>query len=388
MGEQLRIFHLLSEHDLFSESYGGAVSRWVANIARLDDSVVVVTTETDGTWNISAERVLMVPKLKHYRRIRQYVGSRKFWQVRKLLIRHFFAPLIDAAGPGDLVWVHNRPESAAAIAPLLKKKGAKMVLHMHNSHVRYATPPMERELAGVQMVYVSRFLQKEAEGLSAIWANGIVLYNGTDGSLFRPKPPLDLANPSSKALRILLVGRLVHDKGAHVLVEALKRLSDRAVPVIGVIVGAGGFRNSVDSPYVRQLKADAAANTEFRGHLAGQPLLDEFQRADVFCAPSVWDEPFGLVLLEAMASGLPVIAARSGGMPEALQYGGGVIIEKSSVEALEEAIESFVNNPELRLAIARQGIESFEKYFTWPIVFREYRSIVERVMAPNSSSRP
>jgi len=382
----LRIFHLLSEHDLFSEPYGGAISRWVANMARLDESIVVVTSEADGTWDIPTNRVLMVPKLKRYRRIRQYLGSRKFWPVRKLLVRNFFSPLIEAAGPGDLVWVHNRPESAAAMAPLLKKNGAKMVLHMHNSHLHYATPPMERELADIQMVYVSRYLQKEAEGLSATWANGIVLYNGADGSMFRPKKPLELAPKSSLGLRVLFVGRLVPDKGAHVLVEALKRLGARGVPVTGVIVGAGGFRNGVDSPYVLKLKTDAAPNTEFRGHLAGQTLLDEFQAADVFCVPSVWDDPFPLTPLEAMASGLPVIAARSGGVPEALQYGGGVIVEKGSVESFEAAIERFVNEPELRLATARQAVDSYEKHFTWPIVRREFRAIVDRVMAAELKS--
>ncbi len=384
----MRIFHLLSERELFSEPYGGAISRWVANVARLDESVVVVTSEADGTWDIPASRVLMVPGLKKYRRIRQYLGSRKFWPPRKILVQSLIGPLVERAGPEDLVWVHNRPEVAAALAPLLKKTGAKMVLHMHNSHLRYATPPMERELAGTQIIYVSRYLQKEAEGMSSTWANGTVLYNGADGSLFRPKKPLGLAPKSGTGLRVLFVGRLVADKGAHVMVEALKRLANRGVPVTGVVVGADSFNNGAETPYVRDLKGDAPPNVEFRGHLNGQALLDEFQMADVFCVPSVWDDPFPLSPLEAMASGLPVIATRSGGVPEALQYGGGVIVEKGSVESLEAAIESFVQDPELRLTTAKQALDSFEKHFTWPIVRREVRSIVDRVMSAEYTSAP
>jgi spore coat protein SA len=376
----LRIFHLLSEHELFSEPYGGAISRWVANVTRLDESTVVVTSEADGTWDIPSDRVLTMPKLKRYRQVRHYFGSRQGWPLRKFLVRALCAPLIELAEAGDLVWVHNRPETAAAIAPLAKAKGVTIVLHMHNSHLRYTTPSMLRDLEGIQTVYVSRYLQKEAEGFSPNWSNGIVLYNGADGSLFRPKKPLELAPKSARGLRILFVGRLVPDKGAHVLCEALKRLAQREVAVTGVIVGADGFRNGTDSEYVTELKSKAASNTEFRGHLAGQALVDEFQAADLFCVPSVWDDPFPLSPLEAMASGLPVIASRSGGVPEALQYGGGVIVEKGSVEELEAAIERFVASPELRLGTAKKAVESFEKHFTWPIVRREFRAIVDRVM--------
>jgi len=109
------------------------------------------------------------------------------------------------------------------------------------------------------------------------------------------------------------------------------------------------------------------------------PLGDLFRDADIFCCPSVWDEPFGMVNVEAMASQLPVVATRSGGVPEAFFEGGGLVVERGSEYALAQAIETLVTDSTLRFRLAQEGYESFRRNFTWQTVRERYHEIVEQL---------
>lgn len=99
------IYHLLDECEPFSEFEGGAISRWVANVLRHDSDSVVVCAAADSSWGFPAERVLVLPEMLKYSRLR---GRQHYpLQVKNYLIRRFFRPLINRLRPGDVVWVRT-----------------------------------------------------------------------------------------------------------------------------------------------------------------------------------------------------------------------------------------------------------------------------------------
>ena len=122
---------------------------------------------------------------------------------------------------------------------------------------------------------------------------------------------------------VLFAGRLVEEKGIHVLLDAMTLLGKESVRLRAQIVGSSSFGMGEETDYIRALKAASPATVEFLPYRSGAALGDLFREADMFCSPSVWDEPFGLVNVEALASGLPVVSTYSGGTSEILANGGG-----------------------------------------------------------------
>jgi len=368
------IYHILPETEPFSEFSGGAISRWVANVLRSDDDAVVLCPSTDGSWKMPELRVTEIPHFATYSRFRE-IAHKISWPVRRMVLRQIMRPALEPLRPGDLVWLHNRPDLAAAIRPIVHAAQAKLVVHMHNSFLAHRSPRRVREIQADRYVFVSQYLKGEAMENVHDLPNTCVVYNGADRRVFYPRK--DGTTSANGVPTILLASRLVPDKGAHVFVEAMRELERRKVEAKGIIVGASKFGGSKETPYVRQLHADAPSNIMFHPYCIGAELGDVFRSADIFCIPSIWQDPFPLAPLEAMACRLPVVATRSGGIPEAFRDGGAIIVPRNSVPELADALQKLVENAELRQSLAQSGEESFHRNFTWNAVRDQYQSVVE-----------
>jgi glycosyltransferase involved in cell wall biosynthesis len=126
------------------------------------------------------------------------------------------------------------------------------------------------------------------------------------------------------AARILLfVGRLAPNKRVPLLIEALARLRDLSPPVHGLVVGTTGDVYRVEAQRCRQRAAElgVADRLHFLGRQTGQALGDAYRAADVFVIPSLW-ESFCIPAIEAMACGVPVVAARTTALPETVADAG------------------------------------------------------------------
>jgi spore coat protein SA len=370
-------YHLLTETEPFSEQGGGAISRWAANVLRDDDTSVILAPSADDTWGFPTHRIHCSVRLSNYARYPARLKRNLPWPLRRRFLRWVLSTVRPLLKANDTVWVHNRPEFAATVQPMVQRVGARLILHMHNSHLSNCATPVAKAIDADRCVFVSRFLEAEARRSLPSLQRSTVLYNGADGSLFHPA-----VEQRSGPLRILCVGRLVPDKGIHVFVEAMRLLARQGAPVQGVVVGTAnfGYDTDAETDYVRKLKSDAPANVQFLPFMCGSALAAEFRAADIFCCPSIWQEPFGMVNVEAMASGLPVVATRMGGIPEIFENGGALLVPPNDARAIANAIERLIAHPEERKRIGHEGLRSFRERFSWEAVRAAYDQVLtERV---------
>lgn len=367
------IYHLLDEREAFSERNGGAISRWAANALR-DGSEVVICPAFDASWKFAPERIYEMPGWASVGSIHP-VLYRLPWILQRAIYLRIFKHLLGQLKAGDLVYVHNRPACAAVLASVAKWYKFSVVLHMHNSLLLRANRGQIKALCQVPIAYCSEFLRTEAErAIPEHFERTHVVYNGADDKKFRPQ-----IRPASAVSNVIFTGRLVPYKGVHVLLDAMRILEKQGVEVNCRIVGGAGFGSSKATRYVRRLKRDAPANCELVGYRSGEAFSQLLHDSDIFCCPSIWDDPFPLAPLEAMAAGLPVIASEVGGLPEALAHGGGLLVSPNDPEALASAIGSLVQDESRRKQLSREAREVVENHFLWSTVRTQYLSVLQDV---------
>lgn len=194
-----------------------------------------------------------------------------------------------------------------------------------------------------------------------------VIYCGWSGHLSL-QPERQQSSPTS---RLLFVGQCTEDKGLEYLIQAMQLLSD--VPVTLHLVG----KKSAESSYQARLDAlvaesDLEDRVIFHGHVAGRAQLTRFyEDADIFVLPSLV-EGFGIVLLEAMSYGLPIVATTGGSIPELVTHGtNGLLVPPADPLALALAIRSLLNSPLLRKQYGQAGfgfVADHRAFYLWDTV--------------------
>jgi glycosyltransferase involved in cell wall biosynthesis len=167
--------------------------------------------------------------------------------------------------------------------------------------------------------------------------------------------------PLGPIRRLLFVGTLIPEKGVHVLIEAFARAHQQLPELSLTVVGEGPLA------YVGSLREAAAERpVQFMGRLDRPGVSTVYAEHDGLVFPSVWDEPFAVVPLEAMATGLPVVATSAGGTPEAIRDGEtGLLVAPDDPDGLARAILRLANDPGLarRLGDAGQAWARAERSF-------------------------
>lgn len=204
----------------------------------------------------------------------------------------------------------------------------------------------EKVSRAAMVVCISDFARSQLMGLTpaADWSKLQVVHCGIDTVRFAPSCSAD-EGAQAGAVRVLNVGRLVPVKGQAVLLHAAADLRNRGVDVELRIGGSGP-----EAARLSELAADLglSTSTHFLGALGHDTVRAEMARADVFCLPS-FAEGVPVVLMEAMASGLPVVASRVMGIPELVEEGvTGRLVSPGAAEPLADALE------ELAGALARR----------------------------------
>ncbi|MDE7160676.1 MAG: glycosyltransferase family 4 protein [Muribaculaceae bacterium] len=171
--------------------------------------------------------------------------------------------------------------------------------------------------------------------------------------------------PGRQEVRLLFTGRLSPEKGVDVLIRAMAMLGD--MPLRLSVAGTG------NPGYVNELKRLARecgveARIEWKGFL--NDVFAEIVKADICVAPSVWREPFGLMLLEYMSQGRPAVTSSSGAQPEIMTDGiEGILVKSGDHAALAGAIGKLAEDAELRRRMGEEAYRTYSEKFAYEKFF-------------------
>lgn len=203
-----------------------------------------------------------------------------------------------------------------------------------------------------------------------------LISNGVD--LDRFKPILDASQ--NGPLKLLCVGRLIERKGQHHLIEAVKRLTDEGIDVTLDLVGTGDARSDNEAQVARLGLTD---RVRFLGYIPREKIAECYAAADVFVLPS-YNEGMSVALLEAVASGLAVVATSAAITPELVDAGvNGLIFEWSDADRLTAHLRRLAQD---RSIVERMGAASRQRAlkFSWDRAAVCYFDLLKQVTAAES----
>jgi len=194
---------------------------------------------------------------------------------------------------------------------------------------------------------------------------------GLDTELFNPghRDPafFEKFGPKNGQVRLLYVGRVSREKDLDLLAQAYRRLRNEGLSVQLFVVGHG--------PYSKTL-SETLPDAFFTGYLTGKELAVAYASADIFVFPSTTDT-FGNVIIEAQASGVPVIVSDAGGPKELVEdKANGFITRSHDVDDLTRAIRDLIVDPGLRERMGNHARQSVIDR-TWPNAFRKFWACTE-----------
>lgn len=275
----------------------------------------------------------------------------------------------------DLIWIYNYSQAVPIVRRLNPR--ATIVLNMQTDWLAVLDRRMvERRLACLDLVVgCSDCVRDKVCARFPLFADRCVtVHNGVKAE---PLGSLPLAREANDGeVRILFVGRISPEKGVHVLFEAFVRVWRRNPRVRLTVVGGNSVahheRELTDDEWPRgldrfysgdyaqtlldSLDREVAARIAMTGFLLHDEIVGHYRTADVFVCPSVWEEPFGIPAIEAMAAGLPVVATSAGGFLDSVEPGRtGLLVPRGDSQALADAILILVEDRELRERFGAAG---------------------------------
>lgn len=200
-----------------------------------------------------------------------------------------------------------------------------------------------------------------------------VIYNGINPDLYQKEKTKNLRNEfgfSEIDFVIGFVGRLSIQKGVQYALEAFQSVSEKYPNVRLLICGDGELRDDVE-------KFISEDKLEQKIHLAGfrTDIPNIMKTIDVLLTPSLW-EGFGIVLIEAMASGKPCVATKTSSIPEIVEDGvNGLLVPPKDSQSIAESLIKLISDPQLIRQMGRAGIKTVNEKFTIDKMIKEYEKL-------------
>lgn len=270
----------------------------------------------------------------------------------------------------DKIIVENRSPYINFLKKITKDN---LYLHLHNDYLNDKNP-LAKEIydSSAGILTVSDYIKKCVKTINKNDTKTKTLINCTNIDLFNKQKNLIYREELRKKLKIdkedvvfLFSGRLTKEKGIKELLLAFKKLEAKNIKLL--IIGSGWYGNNKKNKYQSELEEISFELKEkiiFTGFIPRDDVAKYHSVGDIAVVPSMWEEPAGLVVLEAQASGLPLIITNSGGIPELANEQSAIIVDKDIdvVNDLYKAMLFLLNNKEERILMGLKGRENAEKY--------------------------
>ncbi|MBP1932976.1 glycosyltransferase family 4 protein [Ammoniphilus resinae] len=361
---------------------GGAIQLYIAKV------VPLLATKHDVTViSISDPQLPEIERQENVQYIR--FNQETFWQdVLHLLQNTFF----------DILHIFNRPQQISSIKKASPR--SKVLLSLHNiifgrewfsdqqahdclKHVDYITT-------------VSQFLKTHLLSRYS-FPNHLIrpLYSGVD---IRDYPRRDdpLYKEQRKTVRkrwgipkkakvILFAGRLVANKGCHVVIDSLRKVLKKHKDTYLLVVGSKWYASEEETSYIKRLHRKSKAiksHILFTSYVPIEEMPLYYAASDLFVCASQWKEPLARVHYEAMASSLPIITTQRGGNTEVIRQGinGLILRDYENSTALAFLINHLFSNPRQSRKLGDNGRILAERYYHFHRVAHDLLGIYEEVM--------
>lgn len=296
----------------------------------------------------------------------------------KLMLKKF----INTVKP-DCIHVHNmhyfsKPH-AHAVKDVANKRGIPVILTAHNVWDDNLFLDLTKNVKWTHIIAVSHFIKREIIGTGYNHNNITVIHHGIDQTLYSPlldNKAVFKKYPALRGKRIIFhPARMGLAKGCDVSIKALRIVKKHFPNVILILAGT---KNIIDWTLTQQKDIAYMVSLVKSLRVGNNVLIDSFPLVDMpglysvseACMyPSTASEPFGLTMLEALASSRPMIVTEAGGMPEIIKDGiNGFIVPVKDFESLASRIIQILSSSELKERLGRTGRLIVEQYYTKEIV--------------------
>lgn len=279
-----------------------------------------------------------------------------------------------AFGP-DVVHVHEPFTPSTSMWATLGSR-SPIVATFHSgaqrSRLYDLSAPLLRRLSRRIRVRVAVSATAERAAFARIGGSFEIVPNGADVGRFTNAEPADLG----EGTKLLFVGRLDERKGFPTAVQAFAQLASDRPGLRLIVVGDGPRRSAVDG-----LTPEVRARVDMLGAVPNVDLHPYEVACDVFVGTAVGGESFGVVLVEAMAAGLPIVASDIPGYDEVVSDGiEGVLVAPRDAGAVARAVASILDDPELAGRMSEAG-RARARTFDWSVVGAQLEDVYGRAIA-------
>ena len=366
-----------SDKDGFRLTVFSVYHKEAVEAAKKYPEIRFVWTHTNTFWNLSKHAVFLA--------VRGFTGK-----TIRVLQRHYneIAPVIQNE-KFDLLIVEGGDEQAVID---IAKGYSRQQLVFH-AHVHFI--PQEKTVKGYgHMIAVSEFVKKEYVKACKLPVRAHVLKNAIDTDKFNKTVSSEEREKLRNSLGlqkddfvVLYVGRLIQVKGILELMQAVLSIKDKHVKLL--CVGSANFGKWAFSSYERKVKKLAKQNSDciiFTGYADNSKVYKYAAAADVQCVPSLWEEAAGLVVIEAMAAGIPTIVTNSGGMIEYINENTTLTVERENIVAnLKNGIIFLKQHPELRKQMS-ENARAKSKNYDEEVYYRDFVDLINKITDENNES--
>ena len=331
------------------ESFTWYLARWLAGRGH---DVVLYAAPGSSVPGVEVEELDLEPELSEAARSDVSMPPEAFMRAHHAYQRLMLE--LAESTRHDLVHAHSLHYLPVAMAPMLH---VPMLLTLHCPPTPWLESALRARRSGAAPT-----LSAVSEATRRLWAEVVdcpdVVPNGVDIDAWPSGPGGDAAVWS---------GRIVPEKAPHLAIDAARR-AGLSLRLAGPIVDHAYYAAEVEP----RLGSDAV----HLGHLSHEALAALVGASRVAIVSSVWNEPFGLVAAEAMATGTPVAGFAVGGLPRVVGCEGGVLVEQGNVEALAAAVRAASSLDRCRVRAHAESVAGIEA------MGRRYEALYERALEP------